>query len=90
MLRPNFDGVLCLEISKCQFFILHEIWVCTVLKQHFMLFKFIFRVSLVKMCYFKWVKCRISVYDDMFLDATMRGGAIIRGGAIFGGNTVFE
>ena len=53
-----------------------------------MLFKFIFRVSFFKMYYFKWVKCRIVVCDNMVLDAKKRGGAIIRGGAIFGGNTI--
>ena len=59
-----------------------------------MLFKFMFRVSLVKMCYLKWVKCRICVCDNMFLDVK-EGCAIVRGvcynlrGAIFGGYTVF-
>ena len=48
-----------------------------------MLFNFMLRVPLVKMCYFKWVKCRILVCDNMVLDAEKRGGAI------FGGNTVY-
>ena len=80
MLRPIFEGVLNLEISKCQIFnyILHEIMLNTIIKQHLMLFKFMFRVSLAKMCYCKWVKCRIWVCDNMYLDTKKRGWYIWR------------
>ena len=79
-------GVLYLEISKCQIFIyiLHEIRVNTILKQHLMLFNFMFRVSLAKMCYFKYVKCRIFQYVIIWLLMRKRGGAIFGGNAVYG------